>query len=74
MIESASRRDQAKNMLMSTGSVSERTAESSNQRVKKREFYQQRVKGVQHNGKKLWNVLNDIMGRRPFYSLPYCSL
>ena len=32
-------------------------------REKKRELYRQRIDRAQHDSKKLWKVMNDIMGR-----------
>lgn len=64
-------RDEAKNISVKSGILDHRLkyCELRNKvtklnKTKKREHYRKRICDVKYDGKKLWNVLNEIMGRK----------
>ena len=65
-------RDKAKKAALISGSVSDwqtykklRNYVTAQNRRKKQLFYENKIKSVKNDKKKMWNVVNDMMGRNP---------
>lgn len=71
-------RDLAKKAFVNSGSMEDklrycqlRNNVTKLNKMKKRDYYKQRLYDARVDGKKWWNVLNDIMGRKSNVSTPF---
>ena len=71
-------RDLAKKAFVKSGSMEDklrycqlRNNVTKLNKIKRRDYYKQRLYDARLDGKKLWNVLNDIMGRKSNVSTPF---